>query len=118
MPGKDVDMLYSRLDLLLPHVCHEAFHSGCTDIDAVDAETNETPVRSFKVPRNHQGKLFLDGIEKALANRGLVLLGIGEDVFPAHKDGWTMNTFNASPVQLIVGPKPGMDTTYGSGVCM
>ncbi|KAL0049815.1 hypothetical protein WJX82_010385 [Trebouxia sp. C0006] len=79
-----------------------------TDIDAVDAETNETPVRSFKVPRNHQGKLFLDGIEKALANRGLVLLGIGEDVFPAHKDGWTMNTFNASPVQLIVGPKPGV----------
>lgn len=94
------------------------FHSGCAGIDAVDAETNETPVRSFKVARNHQGKLFLDGIEKALANRGLVLLGIGEDVFPAHKDGWTMNTFNASPVQLLVGPKPGMDTTYGSGVCM
>ncbi len=105
---KNADMLYSRLDLLLLYVCHEAFHSGCADIDAVDAETNETPVRSFKVPRNHQGKLFLDGIEKALANRGLVLLGIGEDVFPAHKDGWTMNTFNASPVQLIVGPKPGM----------
>jgi len=78
------------------------------DIDAVDAETNEFPIRSFKVSRNHQGKLFLDGIEKALANRGLVLLGIGEDGFPAHKDGWTMNTFNTIPVQLIVGPKPGV----------
>ncbi|DBA76300.1 hypothetical protein WJX77_012166 [Trebouxia sp. C0004] len=78
------------------------------DLETVDAETNETPVRSFKVSRNHQGKLFLDGIKEALANRGLVLLGIGEDGFPAHKDGWTMNTFNASPVQLIVGPKPGV----------
>ena len=81
----------------------------------MDAETNETPVRSLKVSRNHQGKLFLDGIEKALANRGLVLLGIGEDGFPAHKDGWTIKTFSTSPVQLIVGPKPGMDITYGSG---
>ena len=111
-------MLYSRLDLLLPYVCHKASHSDCADIDAVDAETNEFPIRSFKVSRNHQGKLFLDGIEKTLANRGLVLLGIGEDGFPAHKDGWTMNTFNTIPVQFIVGPKPGMDTTYGSGVCM
>ena len=84
----------------------------------MDAETDETPVRSLKVPRNHQGKLFLDGIKEALANRGLVLLGIGEDGFPAHKDGWTIKPFNTSPVQLIVGPKPGMDTTYGSGVCM
>lgn len=84
----------------------------------MDAETDETPVRSFKVSRSHQGKLFLDGIEKALANRGLVLLGIGQDGFPAHKDGWTMTTYNTSPVQLIVAPKPGMDTTYGSGVCM
>ena len=118
MPGKDADMLYSRLDLLLPYVCHETFHSGCTDIHAVDAETNETPVRSFKVSRSHQGKLFLDGIEKALANRGLVLLGIGEEGLPAHKDGWTITTYNTSPVQLVVGPKPGMDTTYGSGVSM
>ncbi len=84
---KNADMLYISLDLLLPYVCHAAFRSGCADIDAVDAETNETPVTSFKVPRNHQGKLFLDSIEQALANRGLVLLGIGEDVFPAHKDG-------------------------------
>ena len=77
----------------------------------MDAETNETPVRSFKVYRNHRGKLFLDGIKEALANRGLVLLGIGEDAFPAHKDGWTIMTFNTSPVQLVVGPKLGMDTT-------
>ena len=82
----------------------------------MDAETNETPVRSFKVYTNHQGKLFLDSIEKALANRGLVLLGIGKDGFPAHKDRWTIKTFNTSPVQLIVGPRPGMDTTYGSGI--
>ncbi|KAL3132169.1 hypothetical protein ABBQ32_008775 [Trebouxia sp. C0010 RCD-2024] len=78
------------------------------DIDTVDAETDETPVRSFKVSRNHQGKLFLDGIKEALANGGLVLLGIGEDAFPAHKDGWTIQTFNTSPVQLIVGRKPGL----------
>ena len=77
----------------------------------MDAETNETTVRSFKVYRNHQGKLFLDSVEKALANRGLVLLGIGEDGFPAHEDKQTIKSFNTSPVQLIVGPKPGMDTT-------
>lgn len=87
-------------------------------MDTVDAETNETPARCFKVSRNHHGKLFLDSIEKALANRGLVLLGIGENGFPAHKDGWTFNTFKSSPVQLLVGPKPGMETTYGSEVCV
>ena len=118
MQGKESDMLYSRSGLLLPYVCHKAFHSGCAGIDAVDAQTIEIPVRSFKVSRNHRGQLFLDGIKEALANTGLVLLGIGEDGFPAHKDGWTMNTFNTSPVQLIVGPKPGMDTTYGFVVCM
>ncbi|KAL3148764.1 hypothetical protein ABBQ38_014175 [Trebouxia sp. C0009 RCD-2024] len=87
-----------------------SFHvaSPDEDIDLVDAETNEIPVRSFKVSRNHQGKLYLDRIEKALANRGLVLLGIGEDVNPAHKDGWTTRAFNTSPVQLVVGPKPGV----------
>ena len=111
-------MLYSRFDLLLPHVCHKAFHSGCADMVVVDAETDETPVRSFKVSRSHQGKLFLAGIETALANRGLVLLSIGADGFPAHKDGWIVNTFNTIPVQLAVAPKPGVETTYGSGVCM
>ncbi|KAL3142531.1 hypothetical protein ABBQ38_002853 [Trebouxia sp. C0009 RCD-2024] len=44
--------------------------------------------------------VFLDGIKEALANRGLGLLGIGEDAFPAHKDGWTMKTFNTSPICL------------------
>ena len=39
MPGKDADMLYSRLNLVLPYVCHKAFQSGCADIDTVDAET-------------------------------------------------------------------------------
>ncbi|KAL3131382.1 hypothetical protein ABBQ38_007697 [Trebouxia sp. C0009 RCD-2024] len=87
-----------------------SFHvaSPDEDIDLVDVETNEVPVRSFNVSRNRQGKLFLDGIKEALANRGLVLLGIGEDGYvPAHKDGWTTKAFNTSPVQLIVGPKPG-----------
>ena len=76
-------------------------------------------VKIFKT-RSHliQGKLFLAGIETALANRGLVLLGIDEDGFPAQKDGWTINAFNTSPVQLAVAPKPGMKTTYGSEVCM
>ena len=103
--------------MLPPYAWHKTLHFVCADIDTVDAETNETPVRSFKVSRNHCGKLDLDGIEKALANRGLVLLGIGEGGFPAHKDGWTIKTFNTSPVQLVVGPKPGMDSTYGSGWC-
>ena len=75
----------------------------------VDAETNEIPARSFKVSRSHQGKLFLDDIKEDLANRGQVLLGIGDVGLPAHKEGWTIKTFNATPVQLIVGPKPGMD---------
>lgn len=66
----------------------------------------------------NQGKLFLNGIEKALANRGLVLLGIGEDGLPAEKDEWTMTTYNASPVKLMVASKPGKDTISGSGVCM
>lgn len=81
----------------------------------MDAETDETPVRSFKVSRNHHGKLFLNSIEKALANRGLVLLGIGEDGLPAHKEGWTIKSFDTIPVQLIVEPKPGVNTMHGSG---
>ena len=69
MPGKDADMFYSRFDLLLPYVCHKAFHA---DIVVVDAETNETPIRSFKVSRSHGGKLFLAGIEAALGFQPLV----------------------------------------------
>ncbi|KAL3134997.1 hypothetical protein ABBQ32_007948 [Trebouxia sp. C0010 RCD-2024] len=30
--------------------------------------------------------------------------GIGKDGYLAHKDEWTIQTFNTSPVQLIVGP--------------
>ena len=84
----------------------------------MDAETDEVPVRSFKVSRNRQGKLFLDGIKEGLGNRGRVLLGIGTVGQPAHKEGWTIKTYNTTPVQLIVGPKPGMDTMYGSGGCV
>ena len=83
----------------------------------VDAEIDEIPLRSLKVPRNREGKLFVDSIEKGLASRGLVLAGIGKDGYPAHRDGWTINTFNTSPVQLIVASNPGMDTTHGSGWC-
>jgi len=53
----------------------------------VDAETNEVPVRSLQVSNNHEGKLFLDGIKEDLANRGQVLLGIGDGGLPAHKEG-------------------------------
>ena len=83
----------------------------------MDAETDEVPVRCFKVSRNRQGKLFLDGIKEDLANRGQVLLGIGTVGQPAHKEGWTVKTYNTTPVQLIVGPKPFTDTMYGSEVC-
>lgn len=82
----------------------------------MDAETNEVPVRSLQVSNNHEGKLFLDGIKEDLANRGKVLLGIGDGGLPAHKEGWTIKTFNTTPVQLIVGPRPGVDTMHGSGV--
>ena len=39
-------------------------------------------------------------------------------VFLHTTNGWTIDTFNTSPVQLMVGPKPGMDTPYGSGKCV
>ncbi|KAL3152632.1 hypothetical protein ABBQ32_001646 [Trebouxia sp. C0010 RCD-2024] len=81
------------------------------DIHTVDVETNETPVRCFQVSRNHQGKLFLDGIKEALANRGLVLLGIGKDGFLHTRMGGPLQPFNTSPVQLIVGPTPGEAAT-------
>ena len=94
--------------MLFPHLCREALRSGCAEINMVDAEIDEIPLRSLKVPRNREGKLFVDSIEKGLASRGLVLVGIGKDGYPAHRDGWTINTSNTSPVQLIVASKPGM----------
>lgn len=53
----------------------------------MDAETNEVPVRSLQVSNNHEGKLFLDGIKEDLANRGQVLLGIGDGGLRTRKGG-------------------------------
>ena len=56
----------------------------------------------MKVPRNRQGKLFVDAINKHFANRGQVLLGIDDDddddVLAADKEGWSLRTFNTTPV--------------------
>ena len=89
---------------------------GCAALSTVDAETDEVPVRSLKLYRNHQGQLYLDGIKPALANRGQVPLGIGGESVPLSREGWTVDRFSANPVQLNVGSKPGVDTMYGSGV--
>lgn len=74
----------------------------------VDAETDEVPVRSFKVPRNQQSKLDVASIEKSLVNRGLVLLAIDtDDGYPSCKDAWTLNSYVTTPIRLCVGRKPG-----------
>ena len=93
-----------------------AFLIGCAALSTIDAETDALPVRYVKVIRNHQGQLFLDGIEETLGNREQVLLGIGGATWPPYKEGWTVVSFSADPVQLNVGPKPGVDTMHASGV--
>lgn len=111
------------LDLPIDWTCcfkscyfYEGFHLGCAE--SVDAEINEVPARSFKVSRNFQGQLFLDGIREAVANLGAVLLGIGDGGIPSHKEGWTNRIFPTTPVKLIVGPKPGVNAMHSSGACV
>ncbi len=72
----------------------------------VDAETDGVPVERFKVPRNQHGKLCVDSIKEYLAGSGQVLKSIG-DGYPACKEGWSLNSYTATPIQLRVGPKPG-----------
>ncbi len=90
---------------------------AAADIDVVDAETNEVPVRSMKVSRTRQGQLFLDGIKDELATRGQILMGVNDGGVPAYNEGWTSKAFLTNPVRLSVGPKPGIDTMHGSEVC-
>lgn len=68
--------------------------------------------------RNLQGQLFLNGIRKAVANRGLVRLGIGDGGIPSDNEGWTNRIFPTTPIKLIVGPKPGVNTMHSSGACV
>ncbi len=92
--------------------------NGCADLELVDAETDEVPVRSMKVIRTRQGQLFLDGIKEELASSGQMLVSINDDGFPAYYKGCTCKTFLTTPVRLCAVPKPGMDTMRGSGVCV
>ena len=72
----------------------------------VDAETDAVPVERFTVPRNQQGQLCVDSIIHYLAGLGQVLKSIGSG-YPACKDGWSVNSYASTPIQLCVGPKPG-----------
>lgn len=50
-----------------------------------------------------------------MGNVGQVLLGIkGDHGQPAHNEGWTIKKFDTTPVQLNVGPKPGVYTVRDS----
>lgn len=74
----------------------------------VDAETDELPVRAFKVPENRQNKLDMASIAKSLVDRALVLLAIDTDSgYPPCKDAWTLFSYVTTPIRLCVGRKPG-----------
>jgi len=75
-------------------------------VEMVEAETDDLPVKQFDVPRNQYGQLCVDSIEKFLAGSGQILVSIGNG-YPACKDGWTLNSYSAIPIQLHVSPKPG-----------
>lgn len=79
----------------------------------VDAETDGVPIERFKVPRNQHGKLCVDSIKEYLAGSGQVLKRIG-DGYPACKEGWSLNSYTATPIQLHVGPRPGSTVCDGT----
>ncbi|KAL0044062.1 hypothetical protein WJX82_006757 [Trebouxia sp. C0006] len=60
-----------------------SIHVVDAEVEMVDAETDGVPVERFKV-----------------------LKSIG-DGYPACKEGWSLNSYTATPIQLRVGPKPG-----------
>ncbi|KAA6424073.1 MAG: hypothetical protein FRX49_06032 [Trebouxia sp. A1-2] len=75
-------------------------------VEMVEVETDDLPVKRFVVPRNQYGQLCVDSNEKFLAGSGQILVSIGNG-YPACKDGWTLNSYSAIPIQLHVAPKPG-----------
>ncbi|KAL0017911.1 hypothetical protein WJX77_005043 [Trebouxia sp. C0004] len=88
-----------------------SIHVVDAEVEMVDAETDGVPVERFKVPRNQHGKLCVDSIKEYLAGSGQVLKSIG-DGYPACKEGWSLNSYTATPIQLRVGPKPVDDEGY------
>ncbi len=72
----------------------------------VDAETDGVPVERFTVPRNQKGQLCVESIIKYLAGSGQILKSIGNG-YPACKDGWSVNSYASTPIQLHVAPTPG-----------
>ena len=75
-------------------------------VEMVEAETDELPAKQFMVPKNQHGQLCVDSIKEYLAGSGQILVSIGNG-YPACKDGWTLNSYSAIPIQLHVAPKPG-----------
>ena len=75
-------------------------------VEMVEAETGDLPVKHCTVPRNQYGQLCVDSIKEYLAGSGQTLVSIGNG-YPACKDGWTLNSYSAIPIQLHVAPKPG-----------
>lgn len=75
-------------------------------VEMVEAETDDLPAKQFMVPKNRHGQLCVDSIKEYLAGSGQILVSIGNG-YPACKDGWTLNSYSAIPIQLHVAPKPG-----------
>ena len=75
-------------------------------VEMVEAETDDFPAKHFMVPKNKNGQLCVDSIKEYLAGSGQILVSICGG-YPACKDGWTMNTYSAIPIQLHVALKPG-----------
>ncbi|DBA86822.1 TPA: hypothetical protein ACH3X2_005405 [Trebouxia sp. C0005] len=80
--------------------------ASSAQVEMVEVETDDLPVKRFVVPRNQYGQLCVDSIEKFLAGSGQILVSIGNG-YPACKDGWTLNSYSAIPIQLHVATKPG-----------
>ncbi|KAL3156372.1 hypothetical protein ABBQ38_000687 [Trebouxia sp. C0009 RCD-2024] len=74
-------------------------------VEMVEAETDDIPVRHCTVPRNQYGQLCVDSIKDYLAGSGQMLVSIGNGCYPKCKDGWTLNSYSAIPIQLHVAPK-------------
>ena len=62
----------------------------------------------------------MESIEKSLATRGQVLLGIGDvEGYPACKDGWTIMPYYDTPIRLLVMTNPGMQLhTWTKDACV
>ncbi|KAA6429157.1 MAG: hypothetical protein FRX49_00553 [Trebouxia sp. A1-2] len=106
----EVNFLHGRLEKLDSQLVslqekENILLRGQASVEMVEVETDDLPVKRFVVPRNQYGQLCVDSIEKFLAGSGQILVSIGNG-YPACKDGWTLNSYSAIPIQLHVATKP------------